>query len=37
MDVVEGLPGEFSLLRRELTRVSDCRFARAWFIRWRRC
>ena len=28
MDVVEGLPGEFALLRRELARISDSRFAR---------
>ncbi len=28
MDVVEGLPGESALLRRELARISDRRFAR---------
>lgn len=28
MDVVEGLPEEFALLRRELARISDSRFAR---------
>ena len=29
MDVVEGLPGEFALLRRELARTTDRRFARS--------
>ena len=28
MDVVEGIPEEFALLRQELARVSDSRFAR---------
>ena len=28
MDVVEGLPEEFALLRRELSGITDCRFAR---------
>ena len=28
MDLVEGLPGESALLRRELVRISDRRFAR---------
>ena len=28
MDVVEGLPEEFALLRRELAQISDHRFPR---------